>query len=279
MIRVNVMTKRLWKNIRDRRYRERHPEKIAERWRRWIAANPKRVQELKQNAPKRAKEYTDKVRTTARKWYDANPDQIKLCECGCGQPTPIALQTSKKWGRVKGRPTRFVPGHATRGTRKQCACGAIAHARGLCHKCEFQANKVEITKQTQEWAKANPDKVRVAKRKWKKAHPEYGRLQAHRRRVRKFGNGGSYTVEEWETLKTQYGHRCVGCWRTETELITLGYMLVPDHIVSLSKRDCEGRLGLNCIENIQPLCHSHRKGVKGGCNEYKGAKYIDFVIS
>jgi hypothetical protein len=35
----------------------------------------------------------------------------KLCECGCGQPAPIATMTNRKRGYVAGRPMRFVKGH------------------------------------------------------------------------------------------------------------------------------------------------------------------------
>jgi len=38
----------------------------------------------------------------------------KLCECGCGKPTPIAKQTDKRTGRVKGEPARFLHGHSAR---------------------------------------------------------------------------------------------------------------------------------------------------------------------
>jgi hypothetical protein len=40
---------------------------------------------------------------------------VKLCECGCGQPAPIATKTDKKWGHVQGQPQRFVKGHIGRG--------------------------------------------------------------------------------------------------------------------------------------------------------------------
>jgi hypothetical protein len=37
--------------------------------------------------------------------------QMKLCECGCGKPSPIASVTNKKRGWVKGQPLRFIQGH------------------------------------------------------------------------------------------------------------------------------------------------------------------------
>jgi hypothetical protein len=43
-----------------------------------------------------------------------------LCECGCGQPAPIARQTDTKRGYVKGHPVRFAFGHGLR-TQKAVA--------------------------------------------------------------------------------------------------------------------------------------------------------------
>jgi hypothetical protein len=37
-----------------------------------------------------------------------------LCECGCGQPTPIAKRTKSSRGQVKGEPLRFINGHNSR---------------------------------------------------------------------------------------------------------------------------------------------------------------------
>ena len=36
-----------------------------------------------------------------------------LCECGCGQPAPIAKGTCRRSGAVDGQPQRFVHGHST----------------------------------------------------------------------------------------------------------------------------------------------------------------------
>lgn len=46
------------------------------------------------------------------------PD-VKLCECGCGLPAPIAKQTVRSRGYVKGQPMRFRPGHQSTTTRRR----------------------------------------------------------------------------------------------------------------------------------------------------------------
>jgi hypothetical protein len=35
----------------------------------------------------------------------------KLCECGCGQPAPLASKTSSRRGWIKGKPIRFIRFH------------------------------------------------------------------------------------------------------------------------------------------------------------------------
>lgn len=39
----------------------------------------------------------------------------KLCECGCGNPAPIAKRSHSTWGWVKGQPMRFLRGHGNIG--------------------------------------------------------------------------------------------------------------------------------------------------------------------
>lgn len=38
-----------------------------------------------------------------------------LCQCGCGQPAPIAARTVRSRGRIKGQPMRFIRGHNSTG--------------------------------------------------------------------------------------------------------------------------------------------------------------------
>lgn len=41
----------------------------------------------------------------------ANSNPIKLCECGCGNPTKPSKLNNARLGLVKGRPNRFLAGH------------------------------------------------------------------------------------------------------------------------------------------------------------------------
>jgi 5-methylcytosine-specific restriction endonuclease McrA len=116
------------------------------------------------------------------------------------------------------------------------------------------------------WRAANPEKDAECSRRWLREHPGKKREKDHRRRARINGSGGTYTAEQFKAL----GNVCLCCRRTEPELAALGLMLVPDHIMPLSKG------GSNNIDNIQPLCHGGQKGNKGGCNQRKGTKYIDY---
>lgn len=52
-------------------------------------------------------------RKTIKPPPDFNPSGF--CECGCGQKTPIAKQTSLRRGQYRGYPIRFISGHNGRG--------------------------------------------------------------------------------------------------------------------------------------------------------------------
>lgn len=56
---------------------------------------------------------------------------MKLCECGCGNPAPIAKATNKKWGHVKGQPSRFVHGHHNRVPRPTMTDTELAWLAGI----------------------------------------------------------------------------------------------------------------------------------------------------
>lgn len=93
-----------------------------------------------------------------------------------------------------------------------------------------------------------------AKSEWRKRMKNF---YQKRRRARKHKNGGSHTIDEWETLKAQYNWTCPACESSEPEI-----KLTEDHIIPLSKG------GSDNIENIQPLCMK--------CNIAKKTKSIKY---
>lgn len=48
-------------------------------------------------------------------------EMTTLCQCGCGQPAPIAKVTMRRRGYVKGQPQRYIRGHSTMGPLRKCA--------------------------------------------------------------------------------------------------------------------------------------------------------------
>jgi len=66
-----------------------------------------------------------------------SPVEIKLCECGCGQPAPIAKSANSARGQAKGQPLRFVRGHFAKLNAAQLAQGRhLAEAPAGVKLCE-----------------------------------------------------------------------------------------------------------------------------------------------
>ena len=126
------------------------------------------------------------------------------------------------------------------------------------------------------WRELNPKKVKTIRANswslhWEAYMPKIlAYRQSHRlehrlhalprnakRRTMKTHAGGSFTLAEWETLKSKYDYTCLKCGKCEPEI-----KLTADHIIPVVKH------GTSFINNIQPLC--------GPCNTSKGTKIIDY---
>ena len=57
---------------------------------------------------------------------------MTLCECGCGRPAPIAKQTDRTRGHVKGQPHRFAYGHT--GRKAKSFYKQAGNASGYVHR-------------------------------------------------------------------------------------------------------------------------------------------------
>lgn len=137
---------------------------------------------------------------------------------------------------------------------------------------EYYANNREvIAERLRQWHRNNPDRAREIRSRTRKKHADrvraynsrYQRENAarynaywHARRARKFANGGSHTVEEWEECKAYFDYHCLMCGRREPDV-----KLTKDHITPINLG------GTDDIENIQPLCQR--------CNSSKSDTILD----
>jgi hypothetical protein len=187
-------------------------------------------------------------------------------------------------------------GHLLCGNNAMLLCSGQV----VCRKCSYAYNeeyrkthRKEAAERSRQWRKDNPERHKEQNREWTKNNPEkaaeLGRrkrkkaleehpietrvkwvIKSHKRRARITGAGGNFTAQQWEDLKKFYDYKCVACGKTEDELIPLGLLLVPDHVQAIAMG------GTNDISNIQPLCHAHKKGSVGGCNNKKRELFIDY---
>lgn len=67
---------------------------------------------------------------------------MKLCECGCGEPAPIAKHDHRLKGHIKGQPVRFVNGHNNRGLERSEATRGKMAAYALARPPEHHAKLV-----------------------------------------------------------------------------------------------------------------------------------------
>ena len=141
-----------------------------------------------------------------------------------------------------------------------------------------EENPEQHKRNCKKYADSHREQCNKAVSDWTKTNPDKARAKTQRHRARKAGNGGSYSPQEWEDLKAMYGNKCLCCGRTEGVLKALHLHLVPDHVISVKlSATVMLPLGfLGSIQNIQPLCHAIIKGSRGGCNQSKCEKYIDY---
>lgn len=119
------------------------------------------------------------------------------CQCGCGRKTEIAEQTHRKKGWIKGKPKRFILGHA--GRRKepkpicsQNGCDREVLARGLC-AAHYQ----------REAKKRNPEKFREYQERYDERHPGRRLEQARARYARDPAKHVEYSRRS--IVKKKYG--------------------------------------------------------------------------
>lgn len=167
--------------------------------------------------------------------------------CGCVKPLD---QFHKNKSRKDGRNSHCKEC----ATARACAWQKANKDRRKEIRARWTENNLEQMRAIRNaWKRANPDKVREERAAWMRAHPEVRAANESRRRARKLGAGGTYTVGQIENLYALQKGMCAIC------AARLGDKYHRDHVMPLALG------GTNDIGNIQLLCKT--------CNCRKGAKH------
>jgi len=152
---------------------------------------------------------------------------------------PISPRCKSCWNEYQKQ--RYIPGKVVTEAEQQ---RRRAYSLARYYRIYATPEGREILKErSKKWQQENPSKVSARKR-----------IEKHKRRARKTGNGGSFTEQEWQALCARFENRCLRCGEHKP--------LTADHVLPLS------RGGDSNITNIQPLC--------GPCNSSKGTRFIDY---
>jgi len=180
-----------------------------------------------------------------------------FCQCGCGQKTKLAKQTSKKCGWIKGEPLRFIRSHANR----LSTYNSIPDGMKFCSVCkvpkplgEFRLRSRSKGKRAYECRSCMTEYMNTRYKNEKddissKRKEGYQRNRtkilelAERTRLRRFG-----VTTEWyrQTLEKQE-FKCAICGSTKTRNGGQRFSIDHDHDCCPEKRACEKcRRGLLC---------------------------------
>ena len=97
-------------------------------------------------------------------------------------------------------------------------------------------------------------RARKYRRENQKVYRANKRIEKARRRAWEHSARGDFSIDDWQTILTRYGSKCLRCGALRD--------LQPDHVVPLSLG------GPHSLDNIQPLC--------GRCNREKQATVADY---
>ena len=110
---------------------------------------------------------------------------------------------------------------------------------------------------TRKFNQKHPERIKEKTKKWETENPDKVKTLKLARRAREKAAEGTFTAQQWESLKEFYDFTCLCCRRREPEI-----ELTHDHVKPLTMG------GTHTADNSQPLCRS--------CNSQKHNKWIDY---
>lgn len=123
-----------------------------------------------------------------------------LCKCGCGQDAGV--YTADCHSGKKGRPKKFINGHARKGFRaKFCKRGHTRTGPGVCKECKPILGKRHYDKY--------PEKFKAKRKQFRIDHPNFDK--EYNRKIRR------------EVL-VHYGNKCACCGESTYEFLAFDHI-------------------------------------------------------
>jgi 5-methylcytosine-specific restriction endonuclease McrA len=215
-----------------------HKEEIFDKSKGWHAANPNASRAIK------------------KRYRDTHKEEIK-------ESIQIKRQSDPEYFREKHRRTY------TRNRDKilqKFAEWRVINRERLRQKARnrYQENIEVAREKSRKLYQTRKDKHAIAVKRWGQNNPDSLLAIVHRRRAKRYQNGGSYTVQEWKELKSHYNHTCLCCGKQEPEI-----KLTVDHVIPIA------RGGTDNIDNIQPLCRKCNASKNVKSTDYRNKEYIN----
>jgi hypothetical protein len=135
---------------------------------------------------------------------------MKLCECGCGLPAPIARRTNKRDGTVKGLPQRFVYGHNAGIAGRQCATHGMY---GTAEYWAYHAARKRCTNPaSKDWPQYGGRGIKFLFTGFEQFFSEIGRKPAPKLTLDRKDNDGHYAPGNvrWATQSEQIRNKRFG---------------------------------------------------------------------
>jgi 5-methylcytosine-specific restriction endonuclease McrA len=213
---------------RSRRYRARHPERIA--------------MQKRESTPV----YSSRMKKNKREYYQRNKQKI------LAQRVEYYEKTKGKEPFVTKRAARAAKNKERDAARKRAKYAADKENNLAKQRIYRQNNKKKIAAIKRAYREANKEYIAAKIKEWVAQNGDRVRVHRKNRRARKMGAEGNYAPADVSLLWESQNGKCVGCGSSLERSCTV------DHILPLS------RGGSNWPNNLQLLCKpcNSRKGTK-----------------
>lgn len=219
------------KNEGNARWYAANRERVCARVKKWSAENPEKVRE---NARKWKAAHQEKLREYSAKNYAANPEKHLVAVYKWRDSHKEQQREYNKAWRVANKERQSELAKIWKAEHPENVRKTIKKWQDANREFLYEKNRI--------WHATHPEQARERRKKWRTAHPENEKIHKHTRRTRISEAGGSFTVNDIQSMLKQQKGKCIVC------LTSIKKKYHIDHIIPVSKGGSSDR------GNLQLLC-------------------------